>query len=139
VFEGATAFKQGIWCSQSWLEQPVKIAGLSAGNEVLCCYPGKYVIGQTAWTANVADRITKDDCTVCPQGRYTDKINLLSSCTACPEGWYQNEEAKQFCLPCLPGKYGTPSDQANCGACSIGQHRPSKDENGVATDLTKCK
>ena len=45
-------------------------------------------------------------------------------CSACPLGWYQEEKAKQFCLPCIPGKYQALESQSSCRECPINSYQP---------------
>ena len=56
-------------------------------------YNGPYNV-PSAWSA------ISNDCISCPPGRYTAGLSLQRTCTACPKGWHQNEEGKQYCLPC---------------------------------------
>ena len=47
------------------------------------------------------DGIEDSSCKNCAKAEYQD-IGGLKECKDCPAGWYQGQEAKPFCLPCIP-------------------------------------
>ena len=47
------------------------------------------------------DDIEETTCKDCAKAEYQD-IGGLKQCKDCPAGWYQGQEAKPFCLPCIP-------------------------------------
>ena len=118
MFNGASGFKQGIWCNSIWQSAPVAAASLPAGNAVFCCSPGNYFLGQTAWTATVADQASKEDCIVCPTGRYADTINLQIACPSCPRDFITLTAGLSKCGKCPPAKFS--SDGENCEICGAG-------------------
>ena len=152
VFDRATAFKQGVWCSSTWIEAPIATAQLSKGNAVFCCYPGKHV-GKNmglAWSMNGASTGSKDDCTPCSMGSYTNDLNVQTTCTQCPEGaffcspsscqnqslfsphllflivlkisgYFQSEQGKTACEKCGSGKHQSLTGQASCHECVVGR------------------
>ena len=60
-----------------------------------------------------------------------------TTCVDCPAGW-SAETGSTKCQACEAGTFNNETKKG-CRDCIIGQYRPSKDEDGIATDLTKCK
>jgi hypothetical protein len=108
MFRQADGFKQGIWCSVEWIESPVSASLLGVmengagtqGNAAFCCAAGSYLggTGSTNYSFNALASV--NDCTKCPTGSFTDKLNIDRACTLCPKGWHIDVEGRSFCLPC---------------------------------------
>ena len=47
------------------------------------------------------DGIEETSCEKCTKAKYQD-IGGKKNCEDCPAGWYQGQQAKPFCLPCIP-------------------------------------
>ena len=47
------------------------------------------------------DGIEESSCEKCSKAKYQDSGGQYE-CKDCPAGWYQGQEAKPFCLPCIP-------------------------------------
>jgi len=83
----------------------------------------------------------KGECTSCIPGKFSIAVSSVTAddCKECEVGKSQATAGQPFCETCQPGKIQTLKGQSKCTDCVVGQHRPSKDKDGVATDLTKCK
>ena len=83
----------------------------------------------------------KGECTSCIPGKFAIAVSSVTAddCKECEVGKSQATAGQPFCETCQPGKIQTLKGQSKCTDCVVGQHRPSKDKDGVATDLTKCK
>ena len=83
----------------------------------------------------------KGECTSCIPGKFSIAVSSITAddCKKCEVGKSQATAGQPFCETCQPGKIQTLTGQSKCTDCVVGQHRPSKDEDGVATDLTRCK
>ena len=83
----------------------------------------------------------KGECTSCIPGLFAVAVasETADDCKECEVGKSQATAGQPFCETCQPGKIQTLKGQSKCTDCVVGQHRPSKDKDGVATDLTKCK
>jgi len=46
-------------------------------------------------------------CKNCTKAKYQD-FSGQKECKYCPAGWYQGQEAKPFCLPCIPVRDSSP-------------------------------
>ena len=60
-------------------------------DECIICGAGFYQI----------DSIEESSCENCSKAKYQD-VGGQYECKDCPAGWYQGQEAKPFCLPCIP-------------------------------------
>ena len=60
-------------------------------NECIICGAGLYQY----------DGIEESSCKKCTKAKYQD-VGGQVECKDCPAGWYQGQEAKPFCLPCIP-------------------------------------
>jgi hypothetical protein len=117
MFKDTTGFEQGIWCDVEWIESPVSGALLGVqgiegnypysptskgthGNAAFCCAAGSYLGGSGKTSFSVTALASKDDCTECSAGSYTNKLNIDRACTLCPKGWHIDVEGRSFCLPC---------------------------------------
>ena len=116
-----------------------KTLGVPSGSKCIDCIPGRFsgVLGSKSI-----------DCGKCPigysteEGAGTDTIPTKDKCVACLLGTYADTEGLTKCLACAAGKFSdvhVKDGEDFCKDCVVGQHRPSKDEDGVDTDLTKCK
>ena len=47
------------------------------------------------------DGIEETSCKNCTKAKYQD-FGGQKECKDCPAGWYQGQQAKPFCLPCIP-------------------------------------
>ena len=47
------------------------------------------------------DGIEETSCENCIKAKYQD-FGGQKKCMDCPAGWYQGQQAKPFCLPCIP-------------------------------------
>jgi hypothetical protein len=97
--------------------------------------------------------IAATECISCPSGQYgsgvvvAQRINEGDACKKCATGRYskaKGADSDETCIDCQPGKkakdvIAATEEKKACTDCLVGQHRPSKNETGVATDLTKCK
>ena len=112
MFVDAKQFDQK-WCNPKWngifSEQDFK----GSNGMHKCCSSGTYNVPST--------KFPFIKCEDCPQGMFTDKLNIDTTCTSCPAGSYQNETGKQYCLPCAPGKMQDEQGQGQCKDCQIGQ------------------
>ena len=62
------------------------------------------------------DKSTK--CTVCDEGKYTDKETGYSTCIGCDKGKYGNSSG--LCSDCDKGKYQDIESQTDCKTCNNG-------------------
>jgi len=60
-------------------------------DECINCGAGLYQI----------DGIEETSCENCTKAKYQD-FGGQKECKDCPAGWYQGQQAKPFCLPCIP-------------------------------------
>jgi hypothetical protein len=110
------------------------------------CQPGK-----KAKDIQVARTEETEACTDCLVGRYRSSTDTdLTKCIDCTLGTYADAKGLTKCLACPAGTHSDvhvtqsvvdafKDGEGFCKDCVVGKHRPSKDENGVATDLTECK
>jgi len=105
---------------------------LSTAKTCDTCLSGKYQ--SQSWQF-------KGECTSCIPGKFSIAVSSVTAddCKECEVGKSQATAGQPFCETCQPGKIQTLKGQSKCTDCVVGQHRPSKDKDGVATDLTKCK
>ena len=47
------------------------------------------------------DGVEESSCKNCTKAKYQD-FGGQKECKDCPAGWYQSQQAKPFCLPCIP-------------------------------------
>ena len=111
--------------------------GVTSGSKCTDCIPGRF-----------SDQLGSDttDCRKCPIGYSTEEGAGTSptkdKCVACLLGTYADTEGLTKCSACAAGKFSdvhVKDGEDFCKDCVVGQHRPSKDKDGVDTDLTKCK
>ena len=88
-------FKQGVWCSESWMMSPWMEMGLSDlpsrdsnnwpvnTNGVFCCYPGHYLAAPIVVGVKI---VVADLCKKCPVGQVQPEYSLVTSCTQCERG-----------------------------------------------------
>ena len=116
-----------------------KTLGAEGGSKCIDCIPGRF-------SGAVGSKSI--DCGKCPvgysteEGAGTDTIPTKDKCVACLLGTYADTEGLTKCSACAAGKFSdvhVKDGEDFCKDCVVGQHRPSKDEDGVDTDLTKCK
>ena len=108
-------FKQGAWCSSSWLGAlgitPVKLTGLPVGNRVFCCVAGSYL-------KDLDPLLESTQCLKCPIGQHTDDVNLATSCVSCPRDTIAPIEGLNGCGNCPEKKFS--NDGINCKNCAAG-------------------
>ena len=78
------------------------------------CAKGKFV-------SSVGTAVANRACTECPEGKYTDNINLGAP-VSCGPGQYQNSPGQSGCKLCELGKVSEDTANAvGCDACAAGK------------------
>ena len=112
MFVNAKQFDQK-WCNPKWngifSEQDFK----GSNGMHKCCSSGTYNVPST--------KFPFIKCEDCPQGMFTDKLNINTTCSSCPAGWHQDEIGRQQCLSCDSGQYQDKKGEKLCKDCQIGQ------------------
>ena len=62
------------------------------------------------------------------------KLDRLE-CLGCPIGWHQNQEERESCYDCRPGKYASQTKSIQCAECPMNWF---SDQVG-GTDCTSCQ
>jgi hypothetical protein len=91
----------------------------------LDCFPGTYCPNSGTIQYSVCppgkynDLINQGVCKLCPVGRY-QHLEAAAVCTVCPAGKYNSiagAEDENYCLSCLPGKFGSGNGLSACQPC----------------------
>ena len=144
-------FKQGVWCSESWMTSPwfeIRLNDLpsrcneantcgAAGsfkwptnsNGVFCCYPGHYLAAPIVVGVKI---VAADVCKKCPVGQVQPEYSLVTSCTQCERNMMAPAEGLPACAACPSGTF-TDSVNDQCKTCGAGQYMDS------SSALTVCK
>ena len=143
------------FCGNTWVDSIAAQTGMFGGNKITMKIETEYCFcgaGKELSTAKTCDTCLsgkyqsqswqfKGECTSCIPGKFSIAVSSVTAddCKECEVGKSQATAGQPFCETCQPGKIQTLKGQSKCTDCVVGQHRPSKDKDGVATDLTKCK
>ena len=118
-------FKQGVWCSQSWLNAPFGLANIPAGNKIFCCQPGSYL--RCSCPDLLDTNKENQDC--CPTTDYSvvrRPIEFIDGAM-----FYNTRIHSDFiaspsdCVLCLPGQYTDDLNlkRTTCHACPEGWYQ----------------
>ena len=136
-------FKQGVWCSESWMKSPwfeIRLDALPTKksgrqkwpintNGVFCCYPGQYLAAPIVAGVKIVD-----NCKKCPVGQVQPEYSLVTSCTQCERDMFAPAAGLPSCATCPPGKF-TDSVNDQCKTCGAGQY---VDSSGALTVCKEC-
>jgi surface protein len=95
MFKYAAVFKK-TWCNPIWDGKITAGDFIGSNGMMKCCGAGQFNQPQATSPYIV--------CTDCRAGNFTSELNADLSCEECPKGWFQDEDKRQFCFPCEPGK-----------------------------------
>ena len=84
--------------------------------------------GRWPGIGNGADGALDRPSSIYQLGLYLEAVGSgdESDCLECPSGFYGTEEAKAFCLPCLPGTRQPGSGKVECLDCFSGRFSDRK-------------
>ena len=141
----ADRINEGGACKKCVTGKYSKAEGADSNETCIDCQPGKKSKDVVAATEEA------EACTECLVGKYRSSTDTdLTKCRDCTLGTFADAKGLTKCLACAAGTYSDvhvtqsvvdafKDGEDFCKDCVVGQHRPSKDKDGVDTDLTKCK
>lgn len=133
-------------CDKCGIGKYSKAKAADSNETCIDCQPGKKASRSKGGAA-----AEKDACTTCLVGQYRSTTDTdLTKCIDCLLGTYADAKGLTKCLACAAGTYSDvqvtqsvvdtfKEGEKFCKDCVVGQYRPSKDKDGIDTDLKKCK
>jgi hypothetical protein len=137
MMAGTTKFDQGVWCTSSW-NKFTGTLNLINKNRVFCCNPGRFLNKSDPLAKKPGESWTLTDgnsCPKCPEGQYTDILNLNTSCIPADRDTFVPAKGMTVPTDCPTDSFTNPPTTTLCEICPAGH----KMIRGIlATTCQKC-